>query len=592
MERDENIFIFFRRKSELHLNRNEKVLLTLKNFTVNNPTVKSTGVTIYYGKHSDLLLVNDSKLDKEINFSKGVTVMKKPPYPYKTNIPLEGRFVGYNTILNDGNTANNLTLKIFNRPLFDQSSPILLLDPAKSKFIISFETGDNSEALTTSTDANNVTITAKDQTKWPVQKTSNQAQWTVTPKASQQLAPSIGFDLDISNLKTNKTSGESYLYIDYENIGDYPDGRLVVPIEKTPLLYREGKVGIGTTEPSAKLHIGKVTENQLGLIVEGSSAKIDTTTTEVLRFVRPGVQNQGNEDKVSLKLGKFEGKSNGKTQLDIALQDVTVMSLRGDGKVGIGTTAPSAKLHVNDGDVHISGTGKLGIGTTSPSAKLHVSGGSAIFSDKVGIGITTPSANAAPKIHLAIGDDDTGLKQEGDGKLAIYTNNAERVRIDENGNVGIGTTSPSAKLDVNGSVKLGIDSTIWQRMICGQVYYNTSTEQWEFRVFSNANDAKIKYLIGQKAFAIYYGFTVESVQQLVILVTPLYKHADNLASVSQIKTDHCVVTIKEISNKLPEPTNFSFMIIHFSSPPGKEHFYRVENSSLSTDYPIDNYSSY
>lgn len=42
-----------------------------------------------------------------------------------------------------------------------------------------------------------------------------------------------------------------------------------------------------------------------------------------------------------------------------------------------------------------------------------------------------------------------------DGKpLIMKTNNAEAMRIDENGNIGIGTKSPSAKLNVKGSVKL------------------------------------------------------------------------------------------------------------------------------------------
>ncbi len=38
--------------------------------------------------------------------------------------------------------------------------------------------------------------------------------------------------------------------------------------------------------------------------------------------------------------------------------------------------------------------------------------------------------------------------------LIMKTNNAERMRIDKNGNIGIGATNPTAKLDVNGSVKL------------------------------------------------------------------------------------------------------------------------------------------
>ncbi|HEV7737164.1 MAG TPA: hypothetical protein VGO47_07320, partial [Chlamydiales bacterium] len=42
-----------------------------------------------------------------------------------------------------------------------------------------------------------------------------------------------------------------------------------------------------------------------------------------------------------------------------------------------------------------------------------------------------------------------------DGKpLVMKTNNAERLRINSNGNIGIGTANPTAKLNVDGSVKL------------------------------------------------------------------------------------------------------------------------------------------
>src|SRR6195952_2709095 len=42
-----------------------------------------------------------------------------------------------------------------------------------------------------------------------------------------------------------------------------------------------------------------------------------------------------------------------------------------------------------------------------------------------------------------------------DGKpLSMRTNNAERLHISSNGNIGIGTSTPSANLEVNGTVKL------------------------------------------------------------------------------------------------------------------------------------------
>ncbi|MEL6554543.1 MAG: tail fiber domain-containing protein [Cyanobacteria bacterium J06621_11] len=141
------------------------------------------------------------------------------------------------------------------------------------------------------------------------------------------------------------------------------------------------------------------------------------------------------------------------------------------GKTGIGTTTPAAQLHIQqivDQDTlrisTLSGQsqfvvdqqGKVGVGSEPGEQELKVSGSAEItgtvnvkssgstFAGNVGIGTISPN------IHLAIGDKDTGLKQQGDGKLAIYTNNDEKVRIDKSGKVGIGTTDPKTKLHVSG----------------------------------------------------------------------------------------------------------------------------------------------
>jgi len=185
----------------------------------------------------------------------------------------------------------------------------------------------------------------------------------------------------------------------------------------------------------------------------------------------------------------------------------------GQGNVGIGTTTPSAKLHV-EGNAKVTGNaevnGNLGIGITTPSEKLHV-GGNAIVSGKLAIRTTTPTT-----IDLAIGDNDTGLKQEADGKLAIYTNGAGRVLIDNNGNVGIGTgtANPSAKLHVKGSVKLGEFSTPWKRFIFGFVNNNGSSTGTGFIVTTDE---------GFRPFSGYYIRLTEPIaskEKCIFLVLP------------------------------------------------------------------------
>ena len=82
----------------------------------------------------------------------------------------------------------------------------------------------------------------------------------------------------------------------------------------------------------------------------------------------------------------------------------------------------------------INGSGDIGIGTTSPNEKLVVQGNSSVTGALfITSNTSTPSAGAF-------------LYRPASNTLALGSNSAERMRIDSSGNVGIGTTSPSANL--------------------------------------------------------------------------------------------------------------------------------------------------
>ena len=117
-----------------------------------------------------------------------------------------------------------------------------------------------------------------------------------------------------------------------------------------------------------------------------------------------------------------------------------------------GTTgiAPVAALNATTGNFQTAGDivamGNVGIGTTAPGAKLEVAG--SVWSKTVNPEIDVRSTTAGYG-DFGIG---TGWTGAGTDKLYIYDNTDAAIRlvIDTSGSVGIGTTGPGAKLDVQG----------------------------------------------------------------------------------------------------------------------------------------------
>jgi len=128
----------------------------------------------------------------------------------------------------------------------------------------------------------------------------------------------------------------------------------------------------------------------------------------------------------------------------------------GAGGTGTETFTFSIGQAVGTGDsptfAGLSTTGDVGIGTSSPSTRLHtdVTGGD----NELRIATTTSGdptlalyANGAGAHAIAFDRNDLALTFTAVGS-------SERARIDASGNVGIGTTNPSAKLDVAGDAEI------------------------------------------------------------------------------------------------------------------------------------------
>jgi hypothetical protein len=171
-----------------------------------------------------------------------------------------------------------------------------------------------------------------------------------------------------------------------------------------------GNVGIGTTSLSGELHVKNVSELYTSLA--GADAAVN--------FVDSGASVWRAGIRASDDSFRFAQSS---TSLDTNVR----VTIANGGNVGIGTTSPTAPLAF----------GKTVYGALSSEdfyrIKFEDSGG--VHND-IGIGQPTSGSlgfNVAANGYISFNEGTSG----------------ERVRIAAGGNVGIGTTAPSAKLDIH-----------------------------------------------------------------------------------------------------------------------------------------------
>ncbi len=197
--------------------------------------------------------------------------------------------------------------------------------------------------------------------------------------------------------------------------------------------YTAGKVGIGTASPATNLHVSQIIGADRstmitfeGIAAGGADVDFIRNSTQNGQTVRTFTIRGGNDYDInpSYSIGM---KSN--HNLALMTNATDRMTITSAGNIGIGTTSPSAKLHIHAGNIQIGQATSTILEATDGNASTYLEGSIAY-----------------------------GSRLRSNLDISLSPGGTESMRLTSAGSVGIGTTTPSstcnasAKLCVNGNI--------------------------------------------------------------------------------------------------------------------------------------------
>ena len=227
----------------------------------------------------------------------------------------------------------------------------------------------------------------------------------------------------------------------------------------------EGNLGVGTSTPTALLHIKQPTAWVGTVTVATGATTVAWVGTQFTNTFKVG-------DTITIW---------GQTRTISIITSDTALTV--SAAITSGFTATGFTLIGGDRFV-VQWNGNVWIGTNTPTYPLTVN-----WSSYIGGWIYTADGNWLLSIWGT-----NYLRTYSAGSMTFGTNNAEQMRIDTNGNIGIGTTTPNAKLTISDRNPIG---SIFSTFLAGMKFWSTVSNAWNDAYLVTASDtAWLRWVYG------------------------------------------------------------------------------------------------
>jgi len=243
------------------------------------------------------------------------------------------------------------------------------------------------------------------------------------------------------------------------NIDTEISGKLTIGGTSDVVISTTGNVGIGASNPLRKLHVvgnfsvNASTSQYYGVLINGGESSNPAITIGDWHNSSSTIKWDSTNNHLVID---SQHSNSGSAILFTGNDSATeYMRITPSGNVGIGTTSPSAKLDVV-GSIGVTSGNTFGFDNYNGSIYM-ASSGRGLLGKFGGSGYARNLIKSDGSATVHIGDNTSLISRilldagssGANGYISLQTKQVERVRINHDGNVGIGTTVPVGKLSVN-----------------------------------------------------------------------------------------------------------------------------------------------